>query len=742
MNILLKSLAVIIFLIILAVLALIFLVDPNRFKPRIETLAKDQGIALQINGDLGWNFWPSLGVAVNDVRVAALETPDESIAELQQASLMLRLMPLLRGEFQVDHIAVDGLNLTLAVDESGKGNWEAFTQPKADQPQTQPSQTQTQSAQTQPPADDAASSLTLDVEQISLTNSDLAYTDAQTNQAINLRDINLTMSGVNTRMEPFALDLGFVLEQTQPDSQKLTLTGKVTGQLSMDSALNNFGLSQGQLQLDVAGKESAAIALDYSLNLTDLKGNMAYKGQIELKETNLRKLMAAMGVELDTAKRDALGKFSLSGAVEGNTTSVKLDNLKLTLDETDLTGSAAITSFETSALRATLTGNTFNADDYLPPPSDKEIPADNAPAQDTPLPLDSLRTLNLNIKLGLGKLIVNKIALENIDAKVLAKNGMIEPTLSAIAYKGKITAKGQLDARGQLAQLQFDAGVEGLELEPLLKDMEMDSKFGLQGAVQARALGSGQGNSTNALFNSLRANANFSGAQVRVSPINLEEQFCKLVNLVNQVDDPAQDWEAYTEMTELSGTVKLRDQIITIDSFKAGVEKLQLGTHGKINLATDQYDIFLPFKLVKGKTDTVNQEQIAVTTSANGCSVGSNYWLERGLELLRCRGSFAEINPLSDCRPDKDLLVELTKDYAVYKVKEKHGAKIEEKKQEVQQKIDKEREEAKQKIDEKKSQLLDKLQQRLSRGASSSAAAPVQEAASSAAPAAEPAAPQ
>src|SRR5690606_32408228 len=209
--------------------------------------------------------------------------------------------------------------------------------------------------------------------------------------------------------------------------------------------------------------------------------------------------------------------------------------------------------------------------------------------------------------------VINKIALENIDGKILAKNGMIEQNFTANAYRGKITTKGQLDARGQLSQLQFDVGLEGLELAPLLSDMEMDSKFGLQGAVQARALGSSQGNSTDALFKALRANANFSGAQVRLSPINLEQQFCKLVNLVNQAEDPAQNWEPFTEMSELSGTVKLRDQIITIDSFKAGVEKLQLGSRGKINLATNQYDIFLPFKLVKDKADTVTAEQVQVT---------------------------------------------------------------------------------------------------------------------------------
>lgn len=709
MKILLKSLAAFMVLVLLAVLALVFLVDANRFKPRLEAIAKDQGIALQINGDLGWDFWPSLGVAVNEVRVAALEAPDQPIAEIQQASLMLALMPLFSGNFQVDHIVVDGAVISLNVDTNGKGNWDALS--KSGQP-AQPSQ----------PTSAADTNLKLDIQHISLSNSKINYSDAQSGQTIALRDINLSMSDVNTRAAPFAMDLSFVMELAQAGADKLELQAALKNTLSVDNAMSNIKLDAGKLQLEIIGTDTAEIALDYSLVITDLQKEPAYQGDIKLTEMNARKLLVALGTELETANKDALGKVAFSSALEGNSKKVKLDNLKLVLDNTRFSGSVGITDFSTGALKLVLEGDELNIDDYLPPPS--EAPAKTAtaaPAEDTQLPLDDLRGLNINAKLALKKMIVNKIALENVALKVLAKNGMIEQNLTAKAYAGSISAKGQLDARGQQAQVQFDVDVEGLELEPLLKDMEMDSRFGLQGAIQARALGTTQGNSVNQLFKTLRSNATFSGAQVRLLPINLEQQFCKLVNLVNKTEDPAKVWDEYTEMNELSGSIKWRDEIITIDTFKAGVEKLQLGSSGKINLATDEYDIFLPFKLLKDKTDTITAEQVAVTTSAGGCSIGSQYWLERGLELLRCKGSFGEINPLSDCRPDKELLVELTKDYAVYKLKEKHGAKYEEKKDELKQKVEKE-----------KTKLFDKLQKHLNKGADSAASVSTSTAASAA----------
>jgi AsmA protein len=716
MKLAVKILGAFIGLLIVVVLAFVFLVDANKFKPRIEAIARDQGIALQINGDLGWNLWPSLGVAVNEVRVAALEAPDQPIAEIKQASLLLALMPLFSGEFKVDHIAVDGATASLKVDAAGKGNWEALIKSNNPAPAPQPA-----------PATDA--NLKLDIHHVSLSNSRLDYSEAQSGQAIALRDLNVSMSDVNLRAAPFPMEMSFVAELTPTGSDKLELQAKLSNNISVDSAFSNIKLDDGKLQLDVKAKESASLELRYSLALSDLKNDLTYDGQLTLAETNARKLLAALGIKLDTADKDALSKLTFSSNINGTAKKIKLDNLHLIMDSTTFKGSVAVTDFTTSALKLVLDGDKINVDHYLPPSAQEKLaPAvADAPAsppvqsqtEDTQLPIDMLRELNVNAKVALQAMTISNIDLENVAFKVLAKNGMVEPELSAKAYSGTITTKGQLDARGSQAQLQFDAGVVGLELEPLLKDQEMDSKFGLQGAVQVRALGTAQGNSVNQLFKSLRSNANFSGAQVRVSPINLEQQFCKLVNLVNKTDDQNQTWAAYTEMTELSGSVKIRDQIVTIDTFKAGVEKLQLGSTGKINLATDEYDIYLPLKLLKSKSDTVTAEQVAVTTSAGGCSIGSQYWLERGLELLRCRGSLDEINPLSDCRPDSALLTELTKDYAVYKLKEKHGAKYEEKKEELKEK----QEELKEKVEKEKTRLFDKLQQRLLKGASSSAPA-------------------
>jgi AsmA protein len=174
-----------------------------------------------------------------------------------------------------------------------------------------------------------------------------------------------------------------------------------------------------------------------------------------------------------------------------------------------------------------------------------------------------------------------------------------------------------------------------------------------------------------------------------MSPLNIEEQFCKVVNLLTKDSREEVTWDSFTEMRELNGNITWRDQVITLESFNAGVSQLLLASTGKINLAKGKYEFKLPLRIAEASQ----------TMSLKGCSLGaSHYWMERGLSLLRCKGSFEAINPLKDCGIDKSALGDLTKDYAEYKLREKHGAKIDA---------------AEQKLKDKKQELLNRANEKL-----------------------------
>lgn len=668
----LKITGVILALIFCALLALMFLVDANSFKPRIEALAKEKGIALAMRGDLHWAFWPAIGLAVNDVSVAANETPDKPIAEVTKASLLVAFMPLIRGDIQVKHVLVDGANIVLEVDEQGVGNWEKLIRnSSAENPSAAPKN------------DAEKKELKLAIEKISIENSQLSYSDLGKGSRVQVKNLALNMKDVNLNSQPFAMDVSSEIELTQKNAAPLLVKNKLQGALALNDQMTALDFTEGKLNLEV---NAVPVALSFAVKAEDLKTNLRYQGKLNLASLDAKKLLAAFGIHPTMANDKALTQLSASANFSGTKKDIVLKDLQLNLDKTHLQGSAAITNFASKSLVANLTGDEINVDDYLAPkpPENQPVAAHTTTGDEPLIPLEPLRSLNLDVKVGFKTLTIVELPLAQVQLDVDAKNGLIEQQLSANAYSGNAREKATLDARGNTALIRFDVNAQGIEVAPILKDKKLDKNLHLSGAIKAVAQGQASGTTKNQIMESLLADVNFSGAKMQLAPINIEQQFCKFIALVNHTEAPEQTWNTYTELRDVAGKIHMEKRVVTIENVTAGVEKLSLGTKGFIDLGKGGYDFMFPLKLVRDANDTPS----SITTSAKGCTVTSNYWAERSMTLLRCKGAYAQINPAQDCRPDKELLVELTKDYAEFKIKEKHGAKLEAKKEELMKKLD------------------------------------------------------
>ncbi len=675
----LKIAGLLIGLLIGLIIILALLVDANMFKPRITALAKDKGVVLDMRGDLSWTFWPSIGLAVNDLHVASTKAPTLSIAQLEKASFLVALMPLMRGNIQVKHLLIDGAIIHLAVDEKGKGNWEDLIEAqKSNAANNQPEKTPNESDE-----------LKLQIEEFSLHNSSVDYINLAKDQNIKLTDINLDIDNANTEGKPFELSFAWAaqLGQSKNKSAPLFVKGKLNNLITLGEGFNSLNVNDGALTLDIGEKSSATINAKYSATVDDLKNNMRYQGAFSLPSFNAKKLLGALGTPIKTANEKALTDLSLASTFTGDKKHILINFLQLKLDETQMNDGTAQIIFASSGIRLKLQGDQINVDDYLAPlvtQSGTVVPTSNTTGDEVILPLDSLRKLEAEVIAKFNKIIFSALTLEKIQFDVEASNGVVKQLLNANMYGGTIHQSSVLDTHGAKAQLRFESIVKNIELAPVLAAKKLDKDLKLSGAIQANASGQASGVSVNQIMESLTAAANFSGAQVRLAPLNIEQQFCRLVNLVNKVEAPEKVWDAYTEMRELSGKITIDNRMVTIETFNAGVKKLVLNATGKVNLANKEYDFLLPLKLIK---DAVEPEA-AISTSSEGCSVGSNFWAERGMSLLRCKGSFANMNPAKDCRPDKSALAELTKDFAEYKLREKHGAKVDAKKAEALKKLD------------------------------------------------------
>ncbi len=699
---LLKVLVALVLLVVIAAVALVFVFDPNMFKPRLESMAREQGIELEINGNLGWQLWPALGVEVNEIRVAAVAAPEDTIAELNQASLRLAIRPLFKGEVAVHHILVDGASLDLAVDEQGKGNWEALLPEEG--AKAEPEAEDVGLAET-----DTGEALQLAVEQITLSNASVRYRDMGTGQDLSLSPLNLGVSGFNLQGRSFDLALGWEAAIDDPDTlsnEPLAVAGELDGQITLAEDFSRLVLSEGRLRVDLARNgASDDIRLTLNARVDDLLTSPRYQSDLNLQPFSPKALMAVLSLPApEMADPDALSRVALSARIAGDAEQVTIDPLSIELDDTTIEGRAAVSDISRMALDVALTGDRINIDHYLPPPSEEEVEEEASSTGDEPLvPLEVIRSLDLAFGLDFGALTVKNLEMQDLSLRLLARDGVVNLERASLkAYEGRLDSNARLDGRGETAVVDLVAELSGLELGPLLAALELDEKLQLTGALNADVAADTRGLTLNQLTSALNAEAAFSGAQVRLAPLNIEQKFCEIVNRVTQAQaDPQKTWANYTEMKSLSGKVTINDQVINLESLQAGVERLTVGARGQLDMKEALYNFTLPMRLGSD------------STSDGGCQINSNYWLDRSLSLLRCRGSLDDLNPLGDCGLDSDGVQSLIKEFAAYKLKEQHGERIDAEKARAQQKVDEEKARAREKVEQEKRELENRVRQRL-----------------------------
>jgi AsmA protein len=154
-------------LLLLVALAAPLVVDPNRYKPRLEAAASDAlGMDVRVGGRLGVGFFPGFHVTVEDGRI--LDEHAVAVASAKKASLGIALLPLLRREFRLSRVELTQPRLSVERNPEGRFNVERLKK--------------------------AAALLgALDGASVSLSGGTLLYTDRGSGEAIEATGLNLNV---------------------------------------------------------------------------------------------------------------------------------------------------------------------------------------------------------------------------------------------------------------------------------------------------------------------------------------------------------------------------------------------------------------------------------------------------------------------------------------------------------------------------------------------------------------------
>ena len=483
MNKTLKILAItlgsIVALLIVGAVIVSLVLDPNKYKDTIIQIAKQYtGRDLKIDGKMSLSFFPWLGVELPPLTLSNAPGFDKKpFAEVKQAGIHVKLLPLLRKEIVVKQITLDGLRLRLAKNSAGVTNWDDLGGAKGAQKPVD-----------QPASDTDPSLGGLAIGSVAIRDAEVTWDDQMTGAMYSVKNMNLK-TGQLAAGKPADLNLGFDFTSAAP---KINTRVDVNARLTVD--MDKQTLDMPKLSLEVAGM---------NLTLTDVKGSNiikapAFHGQLGIANFSPRTLMQKFGVKYETTDTKALAQASVHSAFSASSKDVQLKNIKITLDSTTINGSFALNDFAKLAYRFDINIDDIDIDRYMSPAAtaktqDVKTSKVNAPAAaPAAIPLDSLRKLNADGAIKIKKLKATGIRSTDVSTQIKAKDGIINigPS-SARLYSGNYKGNVGIDARGKEPTFSINEKVTGVQVGPMLKDMQTFDNFSGTGDISLQLSGRG-----------------------------------------------------------------------------------------------------------------------------------------------------------------------------------------------------------------------------------------------------------
>jgi AsmA protein len=698
----LKIFAALILLLLIVVISLPFIIDPNQYKGQIiSQVKKETGRELAIPGDIKLSVFPWLGVQLGEVSLGnAAGFGEKPMAQIKTMDVRVKLLPLLHKEVQIAHVTLDGLALNLQRNAKGQTNWDDLTRKEA------PAKPKTK----EPTQPRGAALAALAVDGLSLTHSQLNWADAQTNQHYTLSDIDMSLGAVAFD-QTFPLKASLNFSSRQPEANgKLALVTDITvaanlqqvslKNLKLETQYNSAALAKplppisaelALLDLDLSNETLRTKGLQLTAYNLKLRADVAaqkvlsapsYQGQLTLAPFSPRETLTQLGIALPaTADANVLKHAELQTNFQGTTSQVKLDKLNLKLDDSTLNGNIELPQLGKPVIRYSLILDKIDADRYLPPATNSQAakakPAPSgstAAAAATQLPLDLLRALDVKGRLKIDQIKISNLRSQNIFLPTSARQGVIRLSpISAELYDGRYQGNISLNVQQATPQLSLDETLQKVQIGPLLKDFWGDDK--IRGTANLNAKLTARGLDPVAFRKTLNGTAQFEFRDGAVKGFNLAQMERDLRARLKGQPVSKEKAPLETDFASITGSLTATNGLVQNQDLQAAMPYARAIGTGKAYLVTEELDYTL---------------QVKFTSEAAGQG-GQTYAQMNKVPLpIHIRGSFSQPR----IEPDYD---------AVIKTLAKQ--KIEEEKQKLEEK-------AKKKIEKEISDELQKLFQR------------------------------
>ncbi len=472
-KIVLIVVAAIVLLIVAAPFLIPVIVDLNDYKPRIaEAVREATGRDLEIGGEISYALLPAIEFSVSEVRLSnAPGMPTPEMLSLGSLRAKIALWPLISREVVIESLVIEELSLFLEVAEDGRQNWvfEAADETEGGLPEIND----------------------LRLGDVRLERGLVSYIDSRSGQAVQARDINVTVA-----LADIASALTVKVRATVNDEA-------VIADLSVDSPAKV--LSRERFAVTAALRsERLSAGLDGTVQQAPVPG---FDGALSLDIDSVGELMAWLEQPLDPSQPDP-GRLRVRARLVADGARVALEEATIEGEALEARASGSFDgSGEIAVVMLEVESGVLDIDRYLPPPVD-EAPAapeaapaeaDNAPPanplaalSDQPLDLSPLRQTKADVKINIGGVKAAGFEIGRVALSLALDGGVLEADLTELGlYGGKVTGSVRLDGSGKALGAAVDLSVKAVDVGRLARAASAEAPVAgvASGTLKAAATG-------------------------------------------------------------------------------------------------------------------------------------------------------------------------------------------------------------------------------------------------------------
>ena len=447
-------------ILVAAVFILPQFVDVKQYKPVIEQKVADAtGRSFSLGDDMDLSVFPWVGLKLTDLHLGnPAGYKGKDMVSVKNFEVRLKVMPLLSKRIEVKTFVLDSPEIYLEKLKNGTANWQGLGGATDDKAVKKKKKDPSSSGQGLPIE-------ALLVDNFSITNGRLMYSDQGTGVKKEISDLNLALKNIS-----FDTPVD-ILFNARMDGKPVSLKG-TAGPLGKEPG-------KGTIALDLVLNALDVLEAKLKGNLIDPLVSQAIDLNLDISAFSPRKLMSALGQDFPVPTKDpkALDSISVKLQIKGNAESIALSDGLLVLDGSKLNFSGSAKEFSKPNVKFDLQLDKIDLDRYLPEPAEKggasASAEKTAPAKAAKQKTDyaPLRKLVLDGKIKAGTIKAHGATIEDAVVHILAKNGIITiDPMGLKLYQGSVASTVNLNVQGNDPKTMLTLEAKGIQAGPLMKD--------------------------------------------------------------------------------------------------------------------------------------------------------------------------------------------------------------------------------------------------------------------------------